>query len=485
MAIFYMKTNIIGRSSGRSAIGAAAYRRSAKMHSVAHAAYQRGEKIYAKGDKITHDYRSKGGVVHSEILLPDGAPLEFTDAQTLWNAVESSEKRKDAQLAREIIVALPREFNFDEHIEILRRYLQENFVKIGMIADFSIHNTGDGNPHAHIMLTTRNVTPDGFGKKNTDWNKKELLLEWRNAWAHTNNDMFERKGLAERIDHRSYKEQGLDRLPYIHMGHEATALEKKGIRTQKGDYNREIQRRNDELAAKETRAALMAANNEMRQETQDYKGFAGLKPERQSLKIRCDSDEREIFDLKFCLEDAEERVKNVIALQSEGDKMAAKRQKMRFWQIIRKQDIDFEIWKMEKRIRRAKRSFEIEHNVSYDEASAEIERIKKKLSLKRAGLEQKKVRIAEIDEKFEAINPYHGRIPLSVIEAYGYSMFDTFSQEIQPPKAPIRDEIEKLVQTARQLDADAIPEDEFKKILEGLDAIQKKLNRTKRKTIPR
>jgi hypothetical protein len=485
MAIFYMKVNIIGRSSGRSAIGAAAYRRSAKMQSIAHAAYQRGEKIIGKGEKTIHDYRSKGGVVHSEIMLPKGASLEFTYAQILWNAVESSEKRKDAQLAREIIVALPREFNFDEHIEVLRRYLQEKFVKIGMIADFSIHNTGDGNPHAHIMLTTRNVTPDGFGKKNTDWNTKGLLLEWRKAWANINNEMFERKGLAERIDHRSYKEQDIDRLPYIHMGHEAAALEKKGITTRRGDYNREIQRYNKEIATKETRTALMAANNEMQQETQGYKGFAGLKPERQSLRIRCDSDEREILDLEFCLEDAEERVKNIIALQGEGDKMAAKRQEMRFWQIIRKQDIDFEIWKMGKRIHEARRRFEIEHNVSYDEAPAEIERIKKKMDLKRVSLEQKKARIAEIDEKFESINPYHGRIPFSVIEAYGYPMLDTFNQNIQPPKAPINADIEKLVQTARQLDADAIPENEFQKIIAGLDAIQKKLNRTKRKNIPR
>jgi hypothetical protein len=387
-------------------------------------------------------------------------------------------------LAREIELALQTEFDLQENIELLREYIKENFVDKGMIADFALHNN-DGNPHAHIMLTTRHVTPDGFGGKNRDWDKDLELVKWRENWAKINNRKFEEKGLDERIDHRTLKAQGIDREPTIHLGHEATALEKKGIRTQKGDNNREIQRHNEELATKETRAALMAANNEMRQETHEYKGFAGLKPERQSLRIRCDSDEREIFDLEFCLEDAEERVKNVIALQSEGDKMAAKRQKMHFWQIIRKQDIDFEIWKMEKRIRRAKRSFEIEHSVSYDEAPAEIKRIKKKLSLKRSGLEQKKARIAEIDEKFEAINPYHGRIPFSVIEAYGSPMLDTFSQNIRPPKAPINAEIEKLVQIARQLDADAIPENEFRKIITGLDAIQKKLNRTKRKSIPR
>lgn len=168
MAIFYMDVKIVSRSSGRSAVGSVAYRRSAKMQSIAHAAYQRGEKIISVGDKVTHDYRSKGGVVHSEIILPDNAPREFMDSETLWNAVELSEKRKDAQLAREIIVALPKEFNLEEQVEILRAYLRENFVKIGMVADFSIHDKGVGNPHAHIMLTTRNLTSNGFGNKNTD-----------------------------------------------------------------------------------------------------------------------------------------------------------------------------------------------------------------------------------------------------------------------------------------------------------------------------
>jgi len=479
-----MDFKIIGRSSGRSAVGAAAYRRSAKMQSVAHAAYQSGEKLIEKGDKITLDYRAKGGVVHSEIILPEGAPPEFMDAQILWNAAEASETRKNAQLAREIIVALPQEFNLDEQVEVLRAYLQENFVKIGMIADFSIHNNQATNPHAHIMLTMREVSRDGFGKKNRDWNKKENLLEWRKAWANINNDMFERKGLAERIDHRSYKEQGLDRLPYIHMGHEAAALEKKGIRTAKGDYNREIRRHNEE---QETRAALITANNKMRKEETDRKGFGGLKGERDFLKIECNSYEREIFKLEFRTEDADERIKSIKILQTKDEKLTAQRQKTHFWQFILKDEIDWEIKKNKREIHNAKRNFEIEHNIAYDEAPAEIERIKKELELKRLGLAQKKARIAEIDEKFETINPYRGRIPLSTLETYGYyyPMRDTFRQKRQPPKTQTHDEIEKLVQLARQLDANAIPEDEFQKILAELDAVQKKLNRTKRKTMPR
>jgi hypothetical protein len=486
MAIFYMKVNIIGRSSGRSAIGAAAYRRSAKMQSVTHAAYQRGEKIIEKGDKTTHDYRSKGGVVHSEIMLPDGAPPEFMDAQTLWNAVEASEKRKDAQLAREIIVALPKEFNLEEQIEVLRAYLQENFVKIGICADFSIHDKGDGNPHAHIMLTTRNVTPDGFGKKNTNWNKKELLIEWRKAWANTNNKMFERKGLTERIDHRSYKEQGVDRLPYIHMGHEATALEKKGIRTRRGDYNREIQRRNE---ASETRAALMDANFKMRQEESEYKGLAGLDVERFSLRIKCDSEEREIIRLEFRSEDADERVKAVDKLQDKGEKMTAERQKMHFWQIIRKGDIDWEIRKIERKIRDAQRSFEIEHDVAYDDAPAEIERIKKELDLKRSGLEKKKARIAEITKILDDIEENYRAQMRQLAREVDWNLVEEILVQMRepppPPKTQDPYDMSKLVQLAQQLDVDAVPEDEFKKILDGLDKIQLKLNKTKRRSRPR
>ncbi|MCL2359028.1 MobA/MobL family protein [Candidatus Bathycorpusculum sp.] len=270
--IYYFDVNVIGRSSGRSAVGAAAYRAGEKLQSVAHASYQSGEKLYDIGDNVTHDYTRKGGVAHSEIMLPkteillaaernlrpnaeiqnqpQGAPPEYADRQTLWNAVEKREKRKDAQLAREFIVALPREFNLDEQIDVMREYIQESFVNKGMIADFSIHDKGDGNPHSHIMLTMRDVTPDGFGLKNTAWNKKDVFLEWRKGWADVNNRMFERKGLDERIDHRSYRDRGIDREPMVHMGYMAAALERKGIRTERGDMNREIKRRNLNLPAK-------------------------------------------------------------------------------------------------------------------------------------------------------------------------------------------------------------------------------------------
>ena len=288
MGIYYFDGNIIGRISGRSSVGAAAYRAAEKLRSRAagSAAYRAGDELREGADGvIVHDYIRKKGVRHSEIMLPQNAPPEYKDRETLWNAVEKRERRKDAQLAREIVIAQQREFDLQEQISILREYIKENFTDKGMCADFSIHDKGDGNPHAHIMLTTRHVTPDGFGLKNTDWNSKSVFLEWRESWAEINNRMFERKGLEERIDHRSYKEQGIDREPMIHLGYEAAALEKKGIKTERGNHNREVQKRNAERAASKETQPLKVEKVE--QDAEELRQIAKeVKREKELQKIR-------------------------------------------------------------------------------------------------------------------------------------------------------------------------------------------------------
>ena len=163
---------------------------------------------------------------------------------------------------------MQKEFDAQEQLEVLREYIRENFVDKGMHADFSIHDKSDGPPHAHIMLTMRHVSPDGFGLKNTDWNKKDLYIEWRKSWTDVNNRMFERKGMEERINHRSYKEHGIDREPMLHLGVHASAQEKQGIRTRRGDINRERQARNEKRAQKaadreqELTASAVNATNE-------------------------------------------------------------------------------------------------------------------------------------------------------------------------------------------------------------------------------
>lgn len=261
MAIYHCTCKIISRGQGRSAVGAAAYRS--------------GEKLYNEYDGIKHDYTKKGGVVYSEIMLCENAPKEYQDRQTLWNAVEQIEKSSKAQLAREYEVALPVELSREEQIKLVRDFAKENFVDNGMCVDFSIHDKEDGNPHAHIMLTTRPIEQDNswgvkqkkeyildkngqkqYDKKKqtykcktvktTNWDSKEFLQRSRESWAEKVNQELEKKSLPQRIDHRSLKEQGVDRVPTIHEGG-ARKLEKRGIKTDRGKINREIKTANGQM----------------------------------------------------------------------------------------------------------------------------------------------------------------------------------------------------------------------------------------------
>lgn len=147
VAIYHCSIRIIGRSKGRSA--------------VAYAAYCSGTKLYDKEVRKTYNYTGQNSVVHSEINLPQNAPSEFYDREKLWNAVHEIETRSDAQLAREVEVALPREFIRQEQIDTVREYVMNNFVHKGMCADWGIHDKGDGNPYAHILLTLRGFKPNG------------------------------------------------------------------------------------------------------------------------------------------------------------------------------------------------------------------------------------------------------------------------------------------------------------------------------------
>lgn len=153
LAIYHCSVKIIGRSKGKSVIAAAAYRA--------------GEKLYDRETWIIHDFIRKGGVVHREILLPRHAPKEYLDRQTLWESVTKVEKKANAQLARDVEVALPMEFSRELQLAVVREYVQDNFVSKGMCADIAIHDKGNGNPHTHILLTTRPLKEDG------SWGTKE------------------------------------------------------------------------------------------------------------------------------------------------------------------------------------------------------------------------------------------------------------------------------------------------------------------------
>lgn len=252
MAIYHCTVKPISRGQGRSAIGSAAYRA--------------GEKLENERDGLTHDYTHKQGIEHTEIITPEHAPDWAKNRQQLWNEVEKAETRINSRTAREIEVAVPKELNREQQIELLREYTKENFVDKGMVADIALHDKKDGNPHAHIMLTTREIDQGGFTNKNRDWDKKEYLEQWREGWEKKANLALERAGHHERIDHRSYIDQGIEKIPTVHLGVDAAAMEKRGIQTEKGNINREIQLQNKELESIDKQIIDLQKYREQKQE---------------------------------------------------------------------------------------------------------------------------------------------------------------------------------------------------------------------------
>jgi len=205
--------------------------------------------------------------MYSEILLPLNAPLAFGDRQTLVDKINESEIRSDARTARQIKMALPIELNLEEQIGLIKGYINDNFVKLGMVAVVAIHqgslsknskskdidpvNERKDNPHAHVILTTRKVDENGFNKlKSREWDKKEYLIMWRKQWADAQNREFERKGLDVQVSHESYAARGIKRLPTKHIGLAAMAMENKGVKTERGDIHRKILAQNKKIIEK-------------------------------------------------------------------------------------------------------------------------------------------------------------------------------------------------------------------------------------------
>ena len=236
MAIYHFSAKVISRANGSSALAAAAYRSASRLHD------QRLDRH--------HDFSNKAGVVHSEVMLPDGAPEEWRDREKLWNAVEAAEVRKDAQLAREAEFALPRELDRTEGIRLAREFVEREFVKRGMIADLNVHwDVGAGGapkPHAHVMLAMREVGEDGFGAKVRDWNRTDLLEHWREAWAEHVNQRLAELDIDARVDHRSLEAQGIDLEPQHKIGPAATRMTGQGLTSDRLAEHAEIARGNGE-----------------------------------------------------------------------------------------------------------------------------------------------------------------------------------------------------------------------------------------------
>lgn len=235
MAIYHLHVKVIGRKAGSSAVASAAYRSASRL----------------RDDRLerSHDFSNKRGVVHSEVILPEDAPEQWSDRERLWNDVEAFEVRKDAQLAREVEFALPREMTQAQGIELARDFVQSQFVDQGMIADLNVHwdmaEDGTPKPHAHVMLTMRSVNEEGFGPKVRDWNRTEMVERWRERWAELANERLAELDIDTRIDHRSLEAQGVALEPQSQIGAPAQHIEGEGIEAaDRADMHREIARNN-------------------------------------------------------------------------------------------------------------------------------------------------------------------------------------------------------------------------------------------------
>jgi len=233
MAIYHCSVKVISRSSGRSSTAAAAYRAA--------------EKIEDQRTGLTHDFTRKHGVDFSTVITPDNSPTWAKNRAELWNKVEKVEKRKDSQVCREVEVSLPRELSKDQMKSLAIEYATSQFVSRGMIADINIHHADGANPHAHILLTTRTIDKNGFGKKDRSWNEKSLLQEWRVEWEKHANRSLELAGHDQKIDHRTLEAQGIERIPQIHMGPKVIQMEQRGKRTDIGTKALAIDKVNAEI----------------------------------------------------------------------------------------------------------------------------------------------------------------------------------------------------------------------------------------------
>ncbi len=241
MAIYHLTVKSISRAKGQSAVASAAYRRAQTMH----------DRYYEK----THDYTRKGHVIHSELTVPARSPSWVQDYVTLhetdprlasekfWNDVEIFEKRKDAQLAREIEFSLPIELTKAQSIQLAREFIQDQFSLRGMVADWSVH-WEKGNPHVHVMLSLRELLEKGFGQKARAWNSTDLLQTWRTKWAEYANFHLQLNHHDVRIDHRSYEEQGIELVPTKHQGRALIEMQRKGISTQWMEEANSVRREN-------------------------------------------------------------------------------------------------------------------------------------------------------------------------------------------------------------------------------------------------
>lgn len=300
--VIHFKVEILSRGKGahRSAVGYAAYCAGTRLRN------ERDERIY--------NWSRRKDIVFSKIMLPENAPRRYLDRKVLWNEVEEVEKSKNAQLARTIVIALPIELSADTRERVVCKYIQDTFVNSGMCADINIHDKGDGNPHAHIILTMRSIDNnekwmakqekiyqlDKNGKKiydpvkrqykcttqkTNDWDNPKNVEQWRAKWSEICNVEFERLGLSKRVSHKSYRRQGVDLIPTKHCGSVSTAMERKGLRTKTGEANRNIHLQNLKLISNMVCKTLQILMEKFKEMIQYFKKQISQESPEQTLMV--------------------------------------------------------------------------------------------------------------------------------------------------------------------------------------------------------
>lgn len=428
MAIFHMNISVISRGKGRSAVGASAYRA--------------GEKITNEYDGITHDYTNKKGIEYTEVILPENAPKAFKDRKILWNEVEKIEKSSKAQLSREVEIALPKELSLEENINLLKEYVLENFVKSGMCADIAVHDKKDGNPHAHIMLTMRPIQENGewggkskkeytldkdgkkiYDKKKktykcktikaTNWDEKETLGKWRENWAIKVNERLLANKIQEKISHLSLEEQGIERIPQIHIGPTAAAIEKNGSSSDRATMNRAIKKENQriEQIKLEVKKCKIEANDV--QKNIEYLEKAKALEEKEPVKTSQEKEEPKEIKTELSYEDIEnkyielkkatklkiQKYNNVCEqwkeeksslleieqskesfekMKKERDELISEKESLKLWNFNRKKEIELKIEKYDNSIKQAESNFKnkFEIDIKDDESIQELKESK-------------------------------------------------------------------------------------------------------------
>jgi len=271
LAIYHLSMKPISRASGRSAVASAAYRSA--------------ERLTNERDGLTHDFTRRGGVEHSEIVIPAGVNAEWAkDRSSLWNAAEQAENRKDARVAREFEIALPHELNAKQRLVATREFAQGLADRYGAAVDFAIHAPHGSSPdqvrgdvrnhHAHLMMTVRAVGPEGFGDKTSIERENKWLLsndlptsqmqlrDIRQSWEQVANEKLAEAGFELRIDHRSHQERGLEIEPTEHMGVHATQMQRRGLDVSRVRLDAEAARRNAELIREKPEQVLSIITGE-------------------------------------------------------------------------------------------------------------------------------------------------------------------------------------------------------------------------------